>query len=54
MWGPEEMGWGWSAVGVVHMIVFWTFVVLVVAMLVRWLAGGHLPPSEQSARNSSG
>jgi putative membrane protein len=32
------------------MIVFWTFVVLVVLMLVRWLATGHLPPPGHSAR----
>ena len=50
MWGPEGMGWGWGAFGVVHMIVFWTFVVLVVVMLVRWLASGHLPPPGHSAR----
>jgi putative membrane protein len=52
MWGAEGMGWGWGwgAVGVVHMIVFWTFVVLVVALLVRWLAGGHVPPPGRSAR----
>jgi len=50
MWGPEGMGWGWGAVGVVHMIVFWTFVVLVVLILVRWLATGHLPPPGHSAR----
>jgi len=50
MWGPEGMGWGWGALGVVHMIVFWTFLVLVVALLVRWLAGGHVPPPGHSAR----
>jgi putative membrane protein len=50
MLGPEGMGWGWGTVGMVHMMVFWTFVVLVVLMLVRWLASGHLPAPGHSAR----
>lgn len=50
MWGLEGMGWEWGAFSVLHMIVFWTFVVLVVVMLVRWLLTGQLPPPGHSAR----
>ncbi len=41
MWsGFEGMGWGWIGLGMVHMLLFWVLVILGIAVLVRWLAGG--------------
>lgn len=41
MWnGFEGMGWGWVGLGMVHMLLFWVLVILGIAVLVRWLAGG--------------
>ena len=41
MWnGFEGMGWGWIGLGLVHMVVFWGLVILMLAALVKWLAGG--------------
>jgi putative membrane protein len=41
MWhGVEGMGWGWIGLGVAHMVVFWTLVIVVFLALVRWLGGG--------------
>jgi putative membrane protein len=34
------MGWGWSGLGMVPMLLFWVLVILGIAVLVRWLAGG--------------
>jgi uncharacterized membrane protein len=45
MWGGfEGMGWGWIGLGLVHMLFFWGLVILVVAALVKWLAGGAAAP----------
>jgi len=45
MWsGFEGMGWGWIGLGLVHMVFFWGLVILIVAALVKWLAGGGAPP----------
>jgi putative membrane protein len=41
MWsGAEGMGWGWSGLGMVPMLLFWVLVIFGVAVLVRWLASG--------------
>ena len=41
MWhGMEGMGWGWVGLGLLHMVVFWGFVILAFAGLLRWLGGG--------------
>jgi putative membrane protein len=41
MWhGMEGIGWGWIGLGLVHMVVFWAFVILVFAALLKWLGGG--------------
>jgi putative membrane protein len=40
MWnGFEGMGWDWIGFGVVHMLVFWTFVIVVIFAVVKWLGG---------------
>jgi putative membrane protein len=42
MWnGFDGMGWGWIGLGMVHMLLFWVLVILGIAVLVRWLAGGQ-------------
>lgn len=38
MWhGFEEIGWGWMALGAVHMVLFWVVLILAIAAIVRWL-----------------
>lgn len=40
MWnGYEGLGWGWWGLGLLHMIGFWILLIVVVALLVRWLGG---------------
>ena len=58
MWG-DMMGWGggygggWAFFGMVHMLLWWVLLILGIAVLLRWLAGGrhgrHLPPAEDRA-----
>ena len=45
--GMEGVGWGWIGLGVVHMVLFWALVILVLIGLVKWLAPGAPPLSEQ-------
>jgi putative membrane protein len=44
MWnGFEGMGWGWIGLGMVHMLLFWAFVILAIVAIVKWLTGGTAP-----------
>ena len=50
MWsGMEGVGWGWIGLGLVHMVLFWVLVILALIGLVKWLAPGAPPLSEQRA-----
>lgn len=40
MWsGMEGVGWGWIGFGLVHMVLFWGFVIVALVALVKWLGG---------------
>jgi putative membrane protein len=41
-WGDGGHMWGgsWAWFGVVHMLLWWVFIVLGIAVLARWLLGG--------------
>jgi len=43
MWGDYGMGWGWGFFGVIHMVLWWALLILGIAVLVKWLAGGFGP-----------
>jgi putative membrane protein len=55
-WGWHDSGWGWGHMvfGGLMMIVFWGGLILVIALIVKWLIGpgrpeSHLPPSHHTA-----
>lgn len=52
MWG--DYGWGWGmGFGMISVVLFWVLVILGIAVLVKWVAGGSSGAAGQPAAKTA-
>ena len=54
MWGDMGWGWGggWGMLGIVHMVLWWTLLILGIVVLFKWITGGSSRDERESGNRA--